>query len=190
MMGVSRRFALRLTPDLAPPALGVAAPPDAPLVDPAATGLDDATTAYVATIQPAFDLLRGVAGQIAGVLMLAVAAGKGAAGHPMLDAARHSHDEARDAIGGVRVPKAAAHHHFHLRAALDALAEALEATRRHLHRGDDAAIDRVLGPVKVAYRELDSASRALPGFEMVALSQCCCAQFTKGSDERVITAIT
>jgi hypothetical protein len=190
MSGAPFETRLRLASDLAPPA--VVADPDGhpPLVDVADIRVDDATMAYVVKAQPAFDLLRAAAGQIAGVLVLAVAAGKGAAGHPMLETARLGCAEAGDLMFGVAVPPPAAHHHLHLRRAMAAVGEALAEARRHLLRGDDQTVDAVLARVKVAYSELQSAAAALPGFEMVALSQCCCAQHTGGSDAKVIAAIT
>jgi hypothetical protein len=138
--------------------------------------LDDATTAYVCAAQPAFDLLRQSAGQLAGLLVLNVAGARDAGTHPMLDLACQAEAEARDTIRavGASLPPQAAHHHHHILSASLSLATALAAARRGLHRRDEAAIDAILVSLRHAYRELQHAAFALPGFEIVALSQGCC----------------
>jgi hypothetical protein len=137
--------------------------------------LDDATLAYVTAMREPFDLVRQAAGQIAGVLVLAVAACRGAAGHPMLDLANTGLQQANDAILGARAPPAGAHHHRHLGNAARGICAALEAARRNL-RADDPGTDAILGPLRAGYRELQWAAAALPGFEVVAFSQGCCAR--------------
>jgi hypothetical protein len=152
-------------PDCEVPAL--AAPPD---------GLDDATLAYVTETRVPFDMLRQAAGQIAGVLVLAVSAQRGAAGHPMLDLANAARTEANDLLRRTSPPPRGAHHHRHLLAAARAIGMALAATRRHLRAADDAGVDAILAPLRAGYQELQWAANALPGFEVVAFSQGCCAR--------------
>jgi hypothetical protein len=150
---------------------GNAAPPDLP-----PTELDDATAAYVCAVQPAFDLLRQAAGQLAGLLVLNVAGARNAGAHPMLDLACAAEAEARDVILAVSasLPPHATHYHRHILSASRSLTAALASAKRNLHRSDDRAVDTILVPLRRAYRELQRAAFALPGFEIVALSQGCC----------------
>jgi hypothetical protein len=94
----------------------------------------------------------------------------------MLELACEAEAEARDPIRavGISLPPQAAHHHSHMLSANRSLTAALASAKRDLHRGDDRAIDAILVPLRRAYRELQHAAFALPGFEIVALSQGCC----------------
>jgi hypothetical protein len=152
-----------------------AARPVAAIPVPATAGLDEATLAYVLAMREPFDLLRQAAGQLAGLLVLAAAGGRGAAGHPMLPAAAAAAQEAGDAVRAIRVPPRARHHHHHLAQACRAIERALDAARRHLHRRDRDAFDASLAPLKAAHRHLHSATVALPDFELVAMAEACCA---------------
>jgi hypothetical protein len=152
-----------------------AATPVAPVPEPTAAGLDDATLAYVLAMREPFDLLRRAEGQLAGLLVLAAAGGRSAAGHPMLPSAVAAAREAGDAIRAVGVPRRARHHHHHLTQACRSIELALDAARRHLHRRDQEAFDASLAPLKLAHRHLHWATVALPGFELVAMAEACCA---------------
>lgn len=158
----------------------------AALPDLLAIELEDATAAYVCAVQPAFDLLRQAAGQLAGLLVLNVAGARNAGAHPMLELACAAQAEARDAILAVAasLPPQAAHHHHHIVSASRALATALASAKRDLHRADDRAIDAILVPLRRAYRELQHAAFALPGFEIVALSQGCCGAHARSQHDR------
>lgn len=167
----------RLGDGALPPALPVceALPdPALPTVDPQA--LDAATYGYVTAMQLPFEQLRQAAGQIAGVLVLAVTTKQGTAGHPMLDLADSARQAAADAVQGCRPPARGAHHHRHLVLAGRAVAAAIAAARLNRRGGDDAGTDAVLGPLRAGYQELQWAAAALPGFETVAFSQGCCAR--------------
>ncbi len=107
--------------------------------------------------------------------MLAAAGGRSAAGHPMLQLAAAAEREATDTLRAVRVPPRARHHHRHLLQARQSIDQALDAARRHLHRSDDDAFDASLAPLKLAHRHLHWATVALPGFELVAMADACCA---------------
>ncbi len=155
------------------------ADPRLPAVSPAT--MDGPTFDYVASMQMPFEQLRHAAGQIAGVLVLATVTRQGTAGHPMLDLADTARREASEAIGTCRPPPPAEHHHRHLSLAAREIAAALDAARRMLRGGDDAALDTVLVPLRAGYRELQWAAGALPGFEVVAFSQGCCARHTQAS---------
>lgn len=132
--------------------------------------IDDGTVAYVMTARPAFEDLRQVAAQLAGLLVLEAAGAKsGGPEHPMLEAAGRRHAEALEAIHGARVTRRAQRHHEFLLAAAGAIGSALEAANRGIE------IDPVLTPLRTAYAHLQDASRELPGFEMVSFEQGCCA---------------
>ena len=174
---MTARFAAMLPPRLlgceALPGQGAAAP-DRP--EPLPETLDDATLAYVAATRETFDQLRQVAGQLAGVLVLAVASGQGVAGHPMLELAATALSTAADAVRGCRPPPRGAHHHRHLARALEQFGLALTAARLNLRAGNEAATDAIMAPLRAGFSELQSAANVLPGFEVVAFSQGCCAR--------------
>lgn len=141
----------------------------APEVDP---GLYD----YVVGAQGRFDGLRQCAAQMAGLLVLAAAGGRTDPGHPMLELARNAHGAAADATYGARVPAGAEHHHRHMAAAAKTLSAALKAMPDALARRNEEAVDRAYGPLQAGFRELQNASRCLPGFEIVDFEQGCCAE--------------
>jgi hypothetical protein len=184
------RGTLAIGADLAAPAV---APrhdtPTLPGIESLTDQLDQATLAYVLATQEPFDLLRSAAGQIAGILLLSVAAGKAAAGHPTFALVDQVHREAGERLRGAIVPTRCLHHHHHLMRAFEAIGQALSAGRRHLHRGGGESVDAVLAPVKVANRHLDSTARALPGFAMVDLSGCCCAEHAASGSQMFGSAI-
>lgn len=134
------------------------------------TPVDEATAVYILATRKCFEDLRQVAAQIAGVLVLAEAGGKsGTPDHPMLKSAAELHREALDRVRSAQpTPAAWLHHQFLLHAA-DALTVALAAATRRLEAAS------VLPPVREAYGYLQRAAEALPGFQMVAFEQGCCA---------------
>jgi len=135
--------------------------------------LDDPTVAYVIASQPQFEDLRQVAAQLAGLLVLKATGSREASpDHPMLTAAERLLEEACARLQDARPTERARPHAARLRKAADALAIALSATRAALATAGD--IDP-LNPLRTAYDELQHASRALPGFRMVAFEQGCCA---------------
>lgn len=146
------------------------------LPGPLPAALDDATLVYVAAMHKAFDQLRQAAGQLAGVLVLAVAGGRGVAGHPMLELADTALSAAADAVRSRRPPPRGAHHHRHLARALEQLGLALAAARLHLRAGDEAGTDAIMAPLRAGFAELQWAANVLSGFEVVAFSQGCCAR--------------
>jgi hypothetical protein len=167
-----KRLASRL---IDPPEFPLAALPPEP-VPCSAAAIDEATAGYVAEMREPFERLRQAEAQLAGVMVLAAAGGQAIAGHPMLNLAAEAVREAEDGIRATRVPAPAAHHHRHVLHAMRDIQAALTAARRCLVGRDETAIDAVLGPLRGAHRHLLWATGALPGFEMVALSQSCCAQ--------------
>jgi len=172
-----KRFADRL---IDPPDFPLTDLPAEPVPSPAA-GIDDATAAYMAALRDPFELLRQAEAQLAGLMVLATASGQAIAGHPMLDLAAEAIREAEDGIRAAKVPTPARHHHMHLLQAMRDLRTATTAARRCLVRDDETAIDAVLDPLRAAHQHLLWATGALPGFEIVALSQSCCAQHVAGN---------
>ena len=153
----------------------------APVPDPALPAvspeqMDAATFAYISRVRVPFEQLRQAAGQIAGVLVLAVTSQQGTAGHPLLDLADTARQSAADVVLGCRPPQGGAHHHRHLVLATRAIAAAIDAARLNRRAADDTATGAVLTPLRAGYQELQWAAAALPGFETVAFSQGCCAR--------------
>lgn len=125
------------------------------------TELDDKTVAYILAAQTWFEDLKQVAAQLAGLLVLD-AAGSKTPDHPMRASADQAYKNAVDGLKSAPVPARARQHHDHLLSAATKLNEALRAS------GDP------LLPLQSAYAELRSASRTLPGFQMISFEQGCC----------------
>jgi hypothetical protein len=177
MLKLSARDGKRLADRLmTEPHLAPGLEPGPAVVDCGNARIDEATTAYVEAMQAPFDRLRQAEAQLAGLMVLAAASRRPVAGHPMLDLVAEAAAEAEDGIRTVKVPPQAQHHHHHVLEAARDIAIALDASRRCLRREDDAALDAAIAPLKAAHRHLLWATGALPGFEIVALSQACCAQ--------------
>ncbi len=131
--------------------------------------VDDATAEYILETRKCFEDLRQVTAQIAGVLVLAAAGAKSATpDHPMFLAAADLYGTASDCVRRVRPTERARAHHRCLVEAADSLAIALSAARR-------TEITPILVPVRAAYAHLQRAADTLPGFEMIAFEQGCCA---------------
>jgi len=125
------------------------------------TEIDDQTVAYVLEAQTWFEDLKQVAAQLAGLLVLEAAGA--AKDHPMLASAEEAYKNAADGLKSARVPARARRHHDHLLIAAAKLHEALRAG------GDTLVL------LEGAYAELRSASRTLPGFQMISFDRGCCA---------------
>jgi hypothetical protein len=149
--------------------LGAAAAPDLSAV--AMDDLDDVTIAYVLAARAPFDALRRSSAQLAGLLLLAAIGSREGQDLPMLDLAVAAHAEATEALRGLTPPPRGAHHHRHLLLAASTLGGALAAAKCRL--ASDGDVVARLNNEAIAH--LRWASGALPGFEMVAVSQGCCA---------------
>ena len=139
---------------------------------------DDTTINYVLKTQPHFEDLRNALGQLAGMLVLAAAGSKTVTqDHPLFATARQTFARVSDGIRSVRPTARAVHHHQHLIAALAAMGAALKRAQEDLHLSAMARerVDAVLVPLQSAHQQLRWATEALPGFEIVDLSQACCA---------------
>jgi hypothetical protein len=138
--------------------------------------IDDETVAYILKAQKYFEDLRQVAAQLAGLLALAAAGGKSATpDHPMLEAARQLYESASAGIRALRATARATAHRDFLSRAAAALECALSSAQTHLWRaGRGAEIEPILLPLQAAYAQLQLATRALPGFEIISFEQACC----------------
>ena len=160
-----------------PPANAIPAAGRSSPLDGLAEEIDDATAAYVLATQAPFDLLRQAISQFAGLMVLAAAGARNDAAPDILDRVRDEQAEATDRIRACagEAPARAAHHHRHMTQACAALGAALHAARDGGYRRGADSLDCILTPLNAAYRHLQWATGALPGFEVVALSQGCCA---------------
>lgn len=131
---------------------------------------------YVVGAHERFERLRQCASQLGGLLVLAGAGGRIDADHPMLGLARNTHALASDATLSAKAPPGAAHHHHHMRAAAHKLATAIAAMEGALSKQDIESIDKAFQPLTEGFRELQNASRCLPGFELIDFEQGCCAE--------------
>lgn len=140
--------------------------------------LDDATVAYVLDMGRPFEDLRHVAAQLAGVLFLIAAGSKRATlQHTVLELAGASFERAMEGIKSVAVPARAAHHHSHLREAARLLGATLASCNRNGMLAAD--MDLIFSSLSEAWDQLSAAAAALPGFEIVAFGQACCAEHVR-----------
>ena len=135
--------------------------------------IDDRTAAYVVEAQPVFEDLRQVAAQLAGLLVLAATQSKDATpDHPMLNASKRVFAHANDSVtrvGGLLTGRSRLHH-ANLVSASAALERAIACAGAW-----PLDVDAVLIPLRDAYAHLQQAASALPGFQIVAFDQGCCA---------------
>lgn len=133
---------------------------------------DDSLVAYLLAARPVQEQLQEILLQLAAYSLLqTVAPGRAQLDIGPIDRAREAFAEPVDAAGSLRVPPQAAHHHHHLCATLDALGRALAA-------GYSSSVGHrttFFAAIEEAERHLRATSRALPGFEMVDLTNACCA---------------
>jgi hypothetical protein len=141
------------------------------------TEIDDETVAYIIEQRRYFEDLRQIAAQLAGLLVLSASGARSATpDHPMLESAEQLFHEAADGVRRARAPVRARPHHHHLLQALSGLGSALLESRRRFACADAAeGLDCVMGPLRAGYAHLQEAANALPGFELIAFDQGCCA---------------
>lgn len=140
-----------------------------------AISADDRTIRLLLDVHPAFEGLRTVAGQLAGLLILAAAgASGGRLDGALLDAARLTYKDTRDQVLNLAVEDSIRHVSHHLRQA----AEGIEATFINVERESRAGLSfdgtQALALLKGAYRHLESVSKLTPGFRLVDTSNSCC----------------
>ena len=127
---------------------------------------------YVLAARPLHAALREALIQISGYALLrATSPARAAVDISPLDRARTAMTEPVAGIAALRAPAAAAHHHYHLKAAATSLERALAAGYSTRTGADDG----FFAAVETAERHIRTAGRLLPGFEIVDLTQACCA---------------
>jgi hypothetical protein len=148
-------------------------------------GLDEADGRYISNAKSAFDDLRQIVSQLAGLLLLSKTIGRsGFADLSLLARAKELFAEAGERIETLRPGARSRHHDRHLRNAVELVGSLLMAIDRA--RLKTAAPDHALSILKAAWQELVHASNALPGFETVDLSQSCCASHMKLRNTSII----
>ncbi len=139
---------------------------------------DDATRRYIEAAQPAFEDLRDVASQLAGLMVLAASGASTATiDHPMVAVATERWRAARDETRALRPSPQAAHHHRHLVRAAERIGEVLAALREA-----GTFKSRIATPLPLlrgAWQEILHTANALPGFRTLDLEQACCAAHAK-----------
>jgi hypothetical protein len=148
--------------------------------------VDDRTATYILDTRKAFDNLRDIASQLAGLLVLA-ASGARSTGphHPVLEMSRQTLPDIADDIRRARPTDRARQHHRHLSSALECIDVAVRTACRELPSTDGAAVDRILRPLRDGYAHLQNAANRLPGFELIAFSRGCCVTGRVGQSGRV-----
>ncbi|MDX3977410.1 hypothetical protein [Shinella sp.] len=135
---------------------------------------EEAARRYVSDAQPVFDALHEVATRLAGLLMsLEMLKSRHVLDIESRLAARTRLDRADAERRRLRPPAVAAHFHHHLTDAARKLAISLDAIDDRL-AGLISAGDP-LPPLRSAWRDIEAASHAIPGFETVDFQQSCCA---------------
>jgi hypothetical protein len=151
-------------------------PPDMAIPAILAADLDDPTTAYAIAMRMPFDNLRQAAAQLAGILLLAAAKSRTATpDHPMLALATQTYHEALDAIRTAVATPRGRHHHRHLTGAAFWIGRALASARSGSGPSATLEVETTLLLLRRGWQELQWAVGALPGFELVAFDQACCA---------------
>jgi hypothetical protein len=140
-----------------------------------ASSADDRTIRLLLEVHPAFEGLRTVAGQLAGLLILAAAgASGGRVDGSLLDAARVAYKETRKLVRDLAEEDSIRHVSHHLEQA----AKGIEATFANVEREsrEGPAFDgrQALALIKGAYAHLESVSKLTPGFRLVDTSNSCC----------------
>jgi hypothetical protein len=140
-----------------------------------ASSADDRTIRLLLEVHPAFEGLRTVAGQLAGLLILAAAgASGGRLDGSLLEAARLTFKETMERVRNVAAEGPIRHVGRHLRQA----AQGIEATFVNVERGSRAGLSfdgaQALVLLKRAYDHLERVSKLTPGFQLVDTSNSCC----------------
>src|SRR5579862_3842541 len=132
--------------------------------------VDGETAVYILETRAQFEDLRQAAAQLAGWLVLSAAGAKTASpDHASLGSACDLQQNALEQVRRARPSERAKVHHHYLIEAAAGLGAALAAARKNLET------EAVLIPLRAAYADLQRAAGTLPGFEMVAFEQGCCA---------------
>jgi hypothetical protein len=132
---------------------------------------------YVVACQPLHERLRVLVTQLGGLSLMTMLRREGVFDRETpLRLAREALSETGETLRALPVPPRAAHHHHHMTEACRAAGRASD-----LIAGDRLTLDAEAArltlsrELRAATEHLRFASRALPGFEMVDLTQSCCA---------------
>lgn len=136
--------------------------------------LDDRTAEYVAAAQKIFRGLQDVIGRLAGLLVLeALGQSQMAFDGPTLAATRDVTTDTTERLRGLRPTPRSAHFHHHLARAASLVR--VSVTLVESQRDHRIAARDPLPCLRGAWEEMTSASKILPGFEIVDFGQSCCA---------------
>ncbi|PDT82194.1 hypothetical protein [Sinorhizobium sp. BJ1] len=136
--------------------------------------LDDATSAYAISAQTCFENFHGTANRLAGLLVVfAIAKSRHVLDVEVHAAAAGLIKAGNEEFRALRSTPRSQHFHGHLANAGKLLRVAIEELNRTL-AGSASARDP-LAPLQAAWSELRSASKCLPGFEVVDFQHSCCA---------------
>ena len=132
---------------------------------------------YIVACQPVHERLRGLLTQLAGLSLMTMLGREATFDRETpLRLVRASLSEAEEMLGGLPVPPRAAHHHHHVSAACRAISRACDMVSCDpITRNTEPAKRELSRQLRSAADHLRFASGALPGFEMVDLTQSCCA---------------
>lgn len=135
---------------------------------------NDKLHTYSEAMLPCFDRIQESAARLAGLLVEAELIGcKSRFDNESLILGQKARDEAVHLMASVDSTKADHHFHHHVSQALQRLCQAwaaLESRRQGLIAAPDP-----LPVLQATWREMQAASRILPGFETVDFRNSCCA---------------
>jgi len=137
----------------------------------------DSDVDYALEVNRGFEALKYAAALLTGTLLLDLTGSdRTVQDRALADKACDALTEARDAVLSAR-PRSinARHHNYHLRAALEHLVAAADIAshRAELIAGPDA--DTIYAAIYAAWDELKKLDGLMAGFQMVDLTQSCCA---------------
>jgi hypothetical protein len=140
-----------------------------------ASSADDRTIRLLLDVHPAFEGLRTVASQLAGLLILAAAgASGGRLDGSLLDAARLTYKDTRERVLNLAAEDSIRHVSHHLRQAAKGIEATFANVERESRAGSSFDGTQALALLKGAYGHLESVSKLTPGFRLVDTSDSCC----------------
>ena len=138
---------------------------------------DDAIVRYVVATRPLYDGLRRLIGQVAGLLVLAQAAGRrDVLDLPDVAAARERWAQMEQRLGSLHAPGGLESHLTRLQAAHATLGEVFDDLAcAGLRRDWQTHLDRASERIKHAYAWLQAASEPRAGMTPVDFNHACCS---------------
>ncbi|MQB07932.1 hypothetical protein DXT91_28255 [Agrobacterium tumefaciens] len=136
--------------------------------------LDDRTAIYAVSAQTCFEKFQAGANRLAGLLvLLEITKSRHVLDMAVQNAAAELIRAGLSELRSLRSTPRSQHFHRHLSKAGELLKQTVEEVDRTL--GKSALARDPLAPLKAAWDHLRSASRCLPGFEVIDFSHSCCA---------------